>query len=154
VHGLDPAAARREVQRRVGYLSAGGTALYARLTAAQHLRLWARLAFVPREAIPRRAAAVIDEFGLRDILGRRMDRLSQGQRQRVRLALAFLPEPDLLLLDEPETSLDADGRQRLRGALDAARDRGAAAIWCAPDPPSRLRGCAAMALRDGRLHPA
>lgn len=55
VDGLQPERDRREYQRRIGFLSAGQTGLYARFTVIQHLRYWARIAFVDRG---RRAAAV------------------------------------------------------------------------------------------------
>jgi len=71
-------------------------------------------------------------FGLEELSDRRADRLSMGQRQRVRLAMAFLHSPDLVLLDEPDTSLDPDGLRMLREAADEALGRGAACLWCGP----------------------
>ena len=56
-----------------------------------------------------------------------------GQRQRVRLALAFLHRPDVVLLDEPRTSLDEEGVAMLAGArwTSCARSGGAAVV-CVP----------------------
>jgi ABC-2 type transport system ATP-binding protein len=130
--GLDPEKERRACQRRIGYLPAGDRAVYARLTVRKNLDFWARIAFVPRRE---RAAAVdsaLRAFGLDELSDRRADRLSMGQRQRVRLAMAFLHSPDLVLLDEPDTSLDPDGVQLLREAADEALARGAACLWCGP----------------------
>jgi ABC-2 type transport system ATP-binding protein len=131
--GLDPKKHRREYQRRIGFLSASYGGLYARLSVRQHLDLWARLAFVPRQE--RRAAieATIDRFDLRELLAsRRVDRLSMGQRQRVRLAMAFLHEPKLVLLDEPWNSLDEEGREVLTTALRDVVAGGGSAICCSP----------------------
>ena len=61
-----------------------------------------------------------------------MDRLSMGQRQRVRLAMAFMHDPTWSLLDEPLNSLDQEGAELLRGRLAAVAGRGGAVIWCAP----------------------
>ena len=55
-----------------------------------------------------------------------------GQRQRLRLSMAFLHEPTLLLLDEPATSLDHDGLDLLREAITSFVGDGGTGIWCAP----------------------
>jgi ABC-type multidrug transport system ATPase subunit len=130
--GLDPFTARREFQSRVGYLSAGSGALYARLTPRDHLELQAALALLPRRA---RTAAVeqeLDRFSLHDLASRRTDRLSMGQRQRLRVALTLLGDRDLLLLDEPQTSLDDEGAELLAHALGDRISMGGAVLWCSP----------------------
>ena len=48
VDGLSVSSQRREYQRRIGFLAAGQTGLYARFSVRQHLEYWARIAFVPR----------------------------------------------------------------------------------------------------------
>jgi ABC-type multidrug transport system ATPase subunit len=55
-----------------------------------------------------------------------------GQRQRLRLALALLHEPALLLFDEPWSSLDDEGLVLLSDAVKDFAARGGAAIFCAP----------------------
>jgi ABC-type multidrug transport system ATPase subunit len=130
--GLDPFDDRREFQSRVGYLSAGSAGLYARLTPRRHLELQAALTLLPRGA---RWAAVereLDRFALHELASRRTDRLSMGQRQRLRLALTLLGEPHLLLLDEPQTSLDDEGAELLAAALGERISAGGAVLWCSP----------------------
>jgi len=116
----------------VSYLPAGNTGLYARLSVAQQLRFWARLTYVPRAERAARTRAAVEAFALEDLVARRLDRLSLGQRQRVRLALAFLPRTDLLLLDEPRTSLDEAGDALLLDAVRERRAAGTCVLWCAP----------------------
>lgn len=128
--GLSPDTATRLYQRRIGFLSAGNTGLYARLSAQQHLDFSARLALVGRAARPGLIQRSLERFDLYPLRTRRLDRISMGERQRVRLAMAFLHEPDVLLLDEPQTSLDDVGLQILASALDGTRDAGGAAICC------------------------
>ena len=53
---------------------------------------------------------VVDEAHLGPILARRMSRCSGGERQRLRLALALLPDPDLLIMDEPTAGMDVGAR--------------------------------------------
>ena len=56
-----------------------------------------------------------------------------GQRQRVRLAMTFVHDPDLVLLDEPANSLDEEGLEVLTAYLEQLRRRGGLAVWCAPE---------------------
>ena len=152
VHGLDPERERTAFQRRIGFLSAGNSGLYARLSAERHLELWARLALLPkaerRAAIQRTVAA----FALEPLLAKRVDRLSMGQRQRLRVSLAFLHDPDVVLLDEPGTSLDAEGLAIVESAIAKLVARGGAALVCVPtgwERPAALGS--GYVLSDGRL---
>ena len=130
--GLDPERQRTEFQRRIGFLSAGNTGLYARLKAEHHLDMWARLALMPKRERAPAIVRAVERFGLAELRGRRVDRLSMGQRQRLRLALAFLHDPRVVLLDEPATSLDEEGIAAVQAALDDLKADGGAAVVCLP----------------------
>jgi ABC-2 type transport system ATP-binding protein len=132
VDGLDPERERTEFQSRLGYLSAGNSGLYARLKAEHHLDLAAKLALMPRRARGPAIERALRSFELEALTGRRVDRLSMGQRQRLRLALAFVHAPSLVMLDEPGTSLDEEGRAIVQRALDELKGRGGAAVVCVP----------------------
>ncbi len=138
IDGCTPSTRGRAYQRRLGYLSAGDRGLYARLNVTQQLDYWARLAYVPRRDRHRAVAAAIAAFGLDEYAQHRADRLSQGWRQRVRLAMAFLHRPDVLLLDEPRNSLDDDGYAVLNEQVRAAAARGGAVLWCSPRGEDRV----------------
>ncbi|MGH2871158.1 MAG: ABC transporter ATP-binding protein [Solirubrobacteraceae bacterium] len=154
VDGIAPERSWREFHRWIGLLSAGDRGLYVRLSVRGHLEYWTALAFM---AAPERRQAVkraLVQFGLRELAGRRADRLSQGQRQRLRLALAVVHRPKLLLLDEPRTSLDDQGKALLDAAVGETLERGGAALWCAPLGDSPPPGFDRMLLGDGELRPA
>jgi heme ABC exporter ATP-binding subunit CcmA len=123
---------RRSYQRKIGFLSAGPSGLYARYSVRRHLEYWATIAFVPRGERQAAVERAVERFELAPIADQRADRLSMGQRQRLRLAMAFLHGPRLCLLDEPRNSLDAAGLQVLTGALSDFVADGGAGIWCAP----------------------
>lgn len=132
VDGFSSAGNWREYHRRIGFLSAGDRGLYARFSVRGHLRYAARIALMARDE---RADAVdwaLEHFALADLARRRADRLSQGQRQRLRLALTFVHRPRMLLLDEPRNSLDRDGLEMLAAAVAEVLDAGGAALWCSP----------------------
>lgn len=122
----------REFHRRIGFLSAGDRGLYARLTVRAHLEYWSALAFVPREQRARYIEEALSAFGLAELCDRRSERLSQGQRQRLRLALALVHRPQILLLDEPRNSLDSQGLGLLAARVRASVDSGASVVWCSP----------------------
>jgi ABC-2 type transport system ATP-binding protein len=58
--------------------------------------------------------------------------MSMGQRQRLRIAMTFLPEPEIVLLDEPLTSLDSVGAGILSRAIDGLVTRSGTVLWCSP----------------------
>ena len=73
-------------------------------------------------------AELAEEFGLSDLLRRQTGSLSGGQKRRLSVALAFVGNPQLVLLDEPTTGLDVDGRHALWAALRAQHSRGATIV--------------------------
>jgi ABC-2 type transport system ATP-binding protein len=72
---------------------------------------------------------VLDRAGIRDIAGRRVGKCSGGQQQRLRFAMALLPEPDLLILDEPTTGMDVEGRREFWSAIRADAERGRTVLF-------------------------
>jgi ABC-type multidrug transport system ATPase subunit len=155
IDGLDLERERTECHRRIGFLSAGNTGLYGRLTVEQHLAFWARVAMIPRAERAPAIARTTADLELAELCGRRVDRLSMGQRQRLRIGLALLHSPKLLLLDEPRTSLDLDGTALLAAAVERIVAAGGAAVVCLPTgEPDFLGFDARFTVDGGRVIPA
>ena len=149
---LTPSSKGGRYQRQIGFLSAGDRGLQARMQVSQQLDYWARLAYVPRERRPELVGSALHRFGLEELADRRVDRMSMGQRQRVRLAMAFMHEPRVLLLDEPRNSLDDDGYAVLGDQIKWVTERGAAVLWCSPRGEDRVLACdAGYSLEEGHL---
>jgi putative ABC transport system ATP-binding protein len=74
------------------------------------------------------AVKLSTEVGLADVLGRRPDQLSHGQRQRVAVCRALSTSPKLVLADEPTANLDADNKHRVLDVLDALVERAGATL--------------------------
>jgi ABC-type multidrug transport system ATPase subunit len=123
---------RSRYQRLVSFLPAGDRGLYARLTVRHQLEFWARMAMMEPARVRPGVEEAIDVFELRELAGRRVDRMSMGQRQRLRIAMTFLTEPEIVLLDEPLTSLDSEGGEVLNRAIDDLIARGGSLLWCSP----------------------
>ena len=149
---ITPASKGGVYRRQIGFLSAGDRSLQARMRVSQQLDYWARLAYVPRGRRAELVASSLQRFGLEEFAARRVDRMSMGQRQRIRLAMAFLHEPRVILLDEPRNSLDDDGYELLNEQIEQAAKRGATVLWCSPRGEDRVLACdAGYTLEDGRL---
>ncbi|MEY9845945.1 iron(III) transport system ATP-binding protein [Streptacidiphilus sp. BW17] len=145
---LDDGRARvRAEQRRIGYVPQDG-ALFPHLTAAGNIGFG-----LPRAERKVRVAELLDLVGLGGLGDRHPHQLSGGQQQRVALARALAPRPDLLLLDEPFSALDAQLRIELRAEVAAAlRSAGATAVLVTHDVDEALAFADIVAvMRDGRI---
>ncbi|WP_034593389.1 ABC transporter ATP-binding protein [Hamadaea tsunoensis] len=114
--------------RRTVALLLDGGAWYPDLTAAEHVELVERA----NGPLPDgwRAAGT---FGVEEFAGETPGRLSSGQLQRLALAMVFARPSALLVLDEPERHLDAEGRATLRATLLSYVDAGRAAVVATHD---------------------
>jgi heme exporter protein A len=120
--GAGKAPTPPEIRGAIGVL-AHDSFLYGELDAIENLSFWASLYDVPDAT--RRALDLLDQVGLEPSARRRPTRTySRGMLQRVALARALLPQPRLLLLDEPFTGLDKFGVDALAQALAQARRDG------------------------------
>jgi ABC-2 type transport system ATP-binding protein len=72
---------------------------------------------------------ILARAGITDVASRRTDALSGGQRQRVRFALAIVPDPDLLVLDEPTAAMDVESRQAFWTYMRAWAARGRTVLF-------------------------
>jgi ABC-2 type transport system ATP-binding protein len=72
---------------------------------------------------------VIDLVGLREIAERRTERLSGGQTQRVRFAIALVCDPELLVLDEPTVAMDVEGRRAFWTTMREFASRGKTVVF-------------------------
>jgi molybdate transport system permease protein len=114
-------------ERHVGYVAQG-------FTLFPHLTVWQQLLF-GRESTPHGASYWLHHLRLQGLENRYPSELSGGQRQRVSLAQALCCSPDLLLLDEPFSALDAPVRQELRRVFRRLqRESGVATVLVTHDP--------------------
>jgi ABC-2 type transport system ATP-binding protein len=108
VAGLDPARHPREVKRRVGYLP-DAVGFYEGMTGRQNLRYTARLNGLRGKEAETPMTEVLEQVGLTDRADDPVGTYSRGMRQRLGIADALVKSPDILILDEPTTSIDPLG---------------------------------------------
>jgi ABC-type multidrug transport system ATPase subunit len=114
VDGLDVRKQKPEIRKRIGYLPQD-VGLYPNLTVFETLDYMGLLYHLDDTADrQRRIDRAMERLNLTHLRDRRIETLSGGMRQRVALAQAVLPEPSVLIVDEPTAGLDPEERIRVR----------------------------------------
>jgi ABC-type multidrug transport system ATPase subunit len=121
-----------KVRGRIGFLG-HEPLLYRDLSGRENLRFQARLHGLRRDAAEGRIAALLGAAGMERHADRRVAELSAGMRQRLAICRCVLQEPELLLLDEPESHLDAEGREAARELIGPSEGRTRVLVTHDPD---------------------
>jgi ABC-type multidrug transport system ATPase subunit len=119
--------------------------LYRDLTALENLDLYGRLYRVAERR--ERIGMLLERFGLWEARTERVASYSRGMTQRLALCRVLLHDPELLILDEPYTALDADGAALLDRELQALRD--GRALLLSTHDPARVESLATARLALG-----
>jgi len=109
-------------------------ALFPQLTVRKNIAYGPRVRGESRDEAARRVQELAESFGIAQLLDRQPGSLSGGEQQRVALARALAVSPDLVLLDEPLSSLDAGLRERLRTEIaDRLKEAAVSALFVTHD---------------------
>jgi iron(III) transport system ATP-binding protein len=124
-------------------------ALWPHMTVARNVAFGLEERRLPRDEVRRRSEAALDLVGLAGYGDRRPNQLSGGQQQRVALARTLAIEPQVLLLDEPLSNLDAKLRVQMRHELLALHRRlGITTIFVTHDQEEAMTICDRIAVMD------
>jgi len=135
--------------RRIGWVPQQ-TAIYAKLTVAQNLKLFARLEKV--DDLDATVQRMLEQTALSERADDELGSLSGGNRQRVNIAVGLLADPPVLLLDEPSGALDPRQRQRLWGFITGLTERGTSVVFATHDIAEAERHAdRVLVLADGEL---
>lgn len=121
VLGHDPQREPLVVRSRIGYMPEG-ECLPKDQTAADFVSYAAQLAGIPSHEAKRRSSETLFLVGLEEERFRFLGDFSTGMQQRVKLAQAIVHDPDLLLLDEPASGLDPEGRTQMLDLIKRLSD--------------------------------
>lgn len=145
----------RTQERNVAYLFQD-YALFPHLTVAQNIAFGLQRGCfnLRRPATHPAVKKWLANFELEAIANSYPSQISGGQRQRVALARALVPEPDILLLDEPFAALDLSLRAHMRRELSELQQRLAVPMLIITHDPADVEalGEAVFEVRDGRIH--
>jgi ABC-2 type transport system ATP-binding protein len=142
VEGIDALAEPARARRLVGAVLQS-TALQDKITPRQALRFFGAFQ-KPRPDVD----ALLTRFALTEKADATFDTLSGGQRQRLALALAFVHEPRLLVLDEPTTGLDPQARRELHTLIAERRAAGCTVVLSTHQLDEAERLCDRVAIID------
>src|SRR5881396_608125 len=124
VLGIDPLARPRDIRANLGAMLSGERSLYWKLTARENLEYFAALYHVAPKGQKARIDAALAAVKLTDRADDYVERYSTGMRQRLALARALLPDPPLVILDEPTVGLDPQSSRDLRDRVRDLRAQG------------------------------
>jgi ABC-2 type transport system ATP-binding protein len=145
--GRDPLNARR----RLGFVP-DGAPLYPNLSPRQHLQLVGRLHGMEESALARELERLLEGLELGDRMDDPVGEFSRGMRQKTALACALVHRPDLLILDEPLSGLDAPTAAVFKELLRGWADQGGAVLYTSHMLDVVERVCDRMAiLSSGQL---
>jgi len=128
-------------------------ALYPHMTAYDNIAFPLRIKKLPREEIDKRVREVAEALGIAELLDRKPAHMSGGQQQRVAVARALVKQPDVLLLDEPFSNLDARIRVTAREFVKEIQKKlGITTILVTHDQADAFAvGDRVMVLRNGEM---
>jgi len=150
VMGIDARQDPVGVRRSIGFYSST-TALFPRLTARETLRFFAEVNGYTGD-IRQRVEEVIHDLDLGSYADVRVDRLSQGMKQKVSLARTDIHDPPVLILDEPTTGLDVLNAREIRNRISTLRDRGKTVLFSTHIMAEAEKLCDRIAIiHEGRL---
>jgi len=151
VLGVDLRDDVRALKRRVGYVPQV-FALHRELSVLENLRFTARLHRLPGDVFARRAGELLERTGLAPFRDRPAGALSGGMKQKLAVANALLPEPALLVLDEPTAGVDLANQRALAATLERLVADGATVVLVAHElGPLAPLVDRAVVMRDGRI---
>jgi ABC-2 type transport system ATP-binding protein len=143
IAGIDVRADSRAARAKTGAVLQA-TGLQDKITPREALDLFA--AFY---AAPLKTEDLLARFGLVEKAGAAFETLSGGQKQRLALALAFVGNPQVLVLDEPTTGLDPQIRREVQDHILAMKDSGRAILLATHDMEAAARLCDRVAVIAG-----
>jgi ABC-2 type transport system ATP-binding protein len=128
VDGIDVSARLLEYKARLGYVPEEAH-LYSYLSGPEYLTLIGRLRLMPEVRLQRKIAAFLEIFGLTDDQHAPMSAYSKGMRQKILISAALLHDPQILVLDEPNSGLDVTTSLVLRSLVRALAAEGRMVLY-------------------------
>lgn len=128
VDGINVQDNPTEVRNRLGVLP-DARGVYKRLTARENIAYFGKLYGMSDAAIDARIDQLVEALDMKDIIDRRTEGFSQGQRTKTAIARAIVHDPKNIILDEPTNGLDVMTTRAMRAFLNKLKDEGRCVIF-------------------------
>ena len=129
IAGYDVITEAAKVRASVGVLTEHH-GLYNRMNSVDYLLFFADLYGLPRNKSKQRIDALLEMFTLQEFKKNRLGEYSKGMRQKLALVRALLPEPPVLLLDEPTSAMDPESAKMVRDAIYSLKSADRTIMLC------------------------
>lgn len=129
VAGFDVRTQPLEVKKRIGYVPEVAE-LYDLLTPHEYLHFVGVLHGMPKALVDERMIKMLSAFGIGENMHQRMDTFSKGMRQKVLLTSGLLHNPEIVILDEPLSGLDANAVIVVKQLLQVLKAEGKTIFYC------------------------
>ena len=134
---------------RTGYLPEGAN-FYRFMTIGEYLEWSCSLYDLPD--CDKNIEESLNTVGLENLVERKLDEISKGQKQRVGIAQALVHDPDMLVLDEPTSGLDPMGKKKILGIIKSLADQGKTILTSSHILPELSQVCTGVGIiKDGEL---
>lgn len=129
VNGLDIKSNLLDIKKQIGYIPEFA-AMYDVLTPNEYLTLMGTLYKLPKRAIEDRIHNMLDIFDLADHIDQRMNTFSKGMKQKILITGGLMHNPDIIIMDEPLSGLDANSVILVKNLLSKMAKNGKTIFYC------------------------
>ncbi|MBU1701493.1 MAG: ABC transporter ATP-binding protein [Candidatus Eisenbacteria bacterium] len=148
INGNDPWGSPDEVRRTMSVVPQD-LAVYEDLTAKENLEFWGKLYDLSGAPLSRRVDEVLETIGLKDRACTRVSTYSGGMKRRLNLGMALIPNPKVLLLDEPTVGIDPQARLRILELVKSLAADGVAVLYTTHYMEEAQDICDRIGIMDG-----
>ncbi len=151
IMGRDFREHTQELKALIGYIPENA-ALYEMLTPLEYLQFIGGLYGMDQQVIDERSRRMLALFGLENALNQRMDGFSKGMKQKVLVTSALIHDPQIVLMDEPLSGLDANAVILLKEVITGLKKAGKTILYCSHimDVVEKVSDRIVL-IRDGRI---
>ncbi len=118
-----------DIKKMIGYIPELAE-MYDLLTPREYLSFIGKLYHLPDHMIEERSGKMLASFGLSDSINQRMDSFSKGMKQKVLIISGLMHNPDIVILDEPLSGLDANAVIMIKELMQVLKQEGKTIFYC------------------------
>ncbi|PCJ51754.1 MAG: ABC transporter ATP-binding protein [Planctomycetota bacterium] len=123
INGCNIKKNKADIQRKIGYLSTG-TQSYPIFTGRENIKLFGSMYNISKEVINQRIKELNNVLAFDDILDKKCQEMSTGQKQKINIARTLIHDPEFIIFDEPSNGLDILTSKKLMDIIKEKKEQG------------------------------